>query len=214
MQHSRMIKPQRGVSQEEIRPITKQWIKRRNEEYLGKEVDFKTRAQRRAGNWKSSQDYRQAVPAKFGRSLNSKHRGKHELDSRLRQSRRRHLKELRKIAAENSLNQKKFVYKPGMIGLLRPNTPYNTTSYLCRQAQNRSNRVDDRVFMKRCISMKDDKSELTVVSVESEPKTPSVCPRLKILDDLSDRDDEKLSNMSGTMQGLVDSSFFDLDEQV
>lgn len=44
------------------------------------------------------------------------------------------MKQLRKTAAElASKEEGGFVYKPGMIGLLRPNTPMNTTQFLSKQ---------------------------------------------------------------------------------
>jgi len=50
------------------------------------------------------------------------------------QQKRRHLKYLRKTAAElASKDAGGFVYKPGMIGLLRPSTPMNTTQFLSKQ---------------------------------------------------------------------------------
>lgn len=49
------------------------------------------------------------------------------------QQRKRHLKNLRKTAAElASKDDVSFVYKPGMIGLLRPNTPFNRTKFLAK----------------------------------------------------------------------------------
>jgi hypothetical protein len=49
------------------------------------------------------------------------------------QQKKRHLKRLRKIAADLAASEEgSFVYKPGMIGLLRPSTPLNTTQFILK----------------------------------------------------------------------------------
>jgi hypothetical protein len=55
------------------------------------------------------------------------------------QQKRRHLKRLRKTAAQLAGGEKPgtFVYKPGMISILRPNTPMNTTQFISKRVNKR-----------------------------------------------------------------------------
>lgn len=61
------------------------------------------------------------------------------ISNRLR--RKRHLKSLRKTACDLAGADKPslFVYKEGMISLLRPPTPYNSTEFLIKQRRDSKN---------------------------------------------------------------------------
>jgi hypothetical protein len=66
---------------------------------------------------------------------------------------------LRKTAAELATGEEGgFVYKPGMISLLRPSTPMNTTQFLSKQK-----RSSPKIGTKPELNTKEDKECFSVV---------------------------------------------------
>ena len=141
--------------------------------------------------------------------------------------RRKHLKDLRRIAAMNMLNNRSFVYKPGMINILRPNTPRNTTRFLAKINSNRKTPNAAKLWKKNSLesrkiwfSLKDDLSELAVSTFGLLPKTPviSIIDKLNLNNDINSSSSKHITEewdwISGTMEGLVDSAFFDIDNQI
>lgn len=75
------------------------------------------------------------------------------------QQKRRNLKRLRKTAAQLAGGDKPgtFVYKPGMISILRPSTPLNTTQFISKLIN--QNQIDDEKFSPKQL-MKQSSNEL------------------------------------------------------
>lgn len=142
------------------------------------------------------------------------------------QQKRRHLKKLRKTAAELASKEDGcFVYKPGMIGLLRPSTPMNTTQFLSKQKKsspkmNVKHEANEKEINK-CFSVCDDKNDMTEYQQICGSRTPD--PKLSPLNMPSDYENPDVSHysdidaffendcISGTMEGLVNGNIFDND---
>jgi hypothetical protein len=139
------------------------------------------------------------------------------------QQRKRHLKNLRKTAADlASKDNENFVYKPGMIGLLRPNTPFNSTNFLKKDKKlspkfDESNENDE----KECFSVCEQKYHMTQYKWNVGSRTPE--PKIEPLN-LSNYEAFKPSHysdvdeyygvddyISGTMEGLIKDDIFDTD---
>jgi len=133
------------------------------------------------------------------------------------------LQHLRRTAAElASRDDGGFVYKPGMIGLLRPNTPRNTTQFLLKQKMTLSPKFDAKEEQKEkdreCMTVVDDKYDMTQYGQQVGSRTPE--PKLSPLHLCSDYDNDNYSDqdflfendcISGTMEGLANYSMFETD---
>lgn len=100
------------------------------------------------------------------------------------QQKRRHLQHLRRTAAELATRDVNgFVYKPGMIGLLRPSTPRNTTGFLLRQRMALSPKYNVKEETKEkdreCLTVVDDKYDMTQYDLQIGSRTPE--PKLSPL---------------------------------
>ncbi|CAI2366704.1 unnamed protein product [Moneuplotes crassus] len=138
----------------------------------------------------------------------------------IQEQKKRHLKNLRKAAAEVSLKDPAaFVYKPGMIGLLRPDTPRNTNEFLINDHMKNHPRQDPLAELntkgeRDCYSMINPESKMSQFVRENGVRTPE--PRCSPLSTpynphmcgpshFSDIDDyyEQFEQVSGTMERLV-----------
>lgn len=143
------------------------------------------------------------------------------------QQKKRHLKMLRKTAAEvGSKNPAAFVYKPGMIGLLRPDTPRNTNEFLMSHKKNQQKKDPFAEFNSKherdCYSEVNEKLNMTQHLRENGVRTPD--PKRSPLSlgpidpvwnpsHYSDVEEfyEQFEEVSGTMEGLVNADMFDND---
>lgn len=158
------------------------------------------------------------------------------------QQKKRHLKHLRKTAADLAAKKPgSFVYKPGMIGLLRPNTPLNTTQFLSKKVSDfipkrergkeedkDSSKLETRTELndqnRKCLSMCDEKYQMTNYKPLVGTRTPE--PKLSPINFPSDFDLLAVSHysdndayyeddiISGTMEGLVNDQIFDCNPNI
>lgn len=135
--------------------------------------------------------------------------------------RKRNLKRLRKLAGDLAFKQTGgFVFKPGMISLLRPDTPRNTTQYISAQKPNYVNprKRQEEKLVKESNSVICDKYEMTDYQPNIGQRTPD--PKNMFPNLTSDHEDNVshyseldciYDAISGTMEGLVNQEMFDTD---
>ena len=140
--------------------------------------------------------------------------------------RKKSLKDLRKITALNILNNNGFIYNPEMINILRPNAPRNTTRFLAKVFTN--NKIMNQAkpkkksfsWGKQWYSVKNEQSELDQNILSLWPRTPviSLVEKLSFKSEIStissELNEENWDQIDGTMEGLIDSTFFDFDEKL
>ena len=127
----------------------------------------------------------------------------------------------------NRLNNKDFVFKPGMISILRPSTPRNTTGYLARLISSKEASSSNEMLRKNSfdskkdwVSVQDGISDLGYNSFDFLTRTPviSLAEKLSINGGMtpipSEYDEEWCNMIDGTMEGLVDNAFFELDRKI